>query len=162
MILSDGSIKEIGTQLIVPFNIDQLQPASYDLTLNTIKDKRDRYYLSPREFILADTEEWINMPNHIVGRLEGKSSWARMGLIIHTAGFVDPGFKGRLVLEITNLGSNMIELIPGNLIAQICFEELDKPAVRPYGHPALHSHYQGQQGIVRSWMDHSDTTAPRY
>jgi len=88
----------------------------------------------------------------IVGRIEGKSSLARKGLIVHTAGFVDPGFNGQLVLEITNLSDEIFILKPGMRIAQIAFQFLDKPASKPYGHPELGSHYQDQVGVVESWI----------
>jgi len=154
MILSDQTIlKECEVGLIQPYDIAQVQPASYDLQLGLIKDQSLRYTLEPKEFILASTYELIAMPTDLVGRLEGKSSWARRGLIVHTAGFVDPGFKGQLVLEITNLSDKPIVLTQGDKIAQIAFYRLDEPCVRPYGHPDLNSHYQNQRDIVKSFMD---------
>jgi deoxycytidine triphosphate deaminase len=79
------------------------------------------------------------------------SSLGRLGLIVHaTAGFVDPGFKGTLTLEITNLTRVPIILWPGKPIAQLSFMALDRPAERPYGHPALGSHYHGQVEATES------------
>jgi deoxycytidine triphosphate deaminase len=79
------------------------------------------------------------------------SSLGRLGLIVHaTAGFVDPGFKGTLTLEITNLTRVPIILWPGKPIAQLSFMTLDAPAERPYGHPELGSHYQGQVEATES------------
>lgn len=158
-ILSDGTLKMFGEELISPFNLSKIQPASYDLMLDILSKYgtnhlNNRWFLGPGEFTLANTIETISMPDYLVGRLEGKSSWARLGLIIHTAGFIDPGFHGQLVLEITNLSRNKIELVQGSLIAQICFERLDHASQKPYGHPDLHSHYQGQTGIAESWMKH--------
>lgn len=152
-VLSDVSIEVYSnvSSLIEPFNIENLQPASYDLTLgefyNYIGVSID---LNPREFIIASTRETVNLPANIVGRIEGKSSWARKGLIIHTAGFVDPGFRGQLTLEITNLSDEIIPLKLGLRIAQIAFQFLDKPANRPYGTPGLDSHYQDQRGPTPS------------
>ena len=79
------------------------------------------------------------------------SSLGRLGLIVHaTAGFVDPGFKGTLTLEITNLTRVPIILWPGKPIAQLSFMTLDRPAERPYGHPDLGSHYQSQVDATES------------
>jgi deoxycytidine triphosphate deaminase len=79
------------------------------------------------------------------------SSLGRLGLIVHaTAGFVDPGFKGTLTLEITNLTRVPIKLYPGLLIAQLSFMALDAPAERPYGSSELGSHYQGQLAATES------------
>jgi deoxycytidine triphosphate deaminase len=79
------------------------------------------------------------------------SSLGRLGLIVHaTAGFVDPGFKGTLTLEITNLTRVPIVLWPGKPIAQLSFMALDRPAERPYGHPDLGSHYHGQVEATES------------
>jgi len=79
------------------------------------------------------------------------SSLGRLGLIVHaTAGFVDPGFKGTLTLEITNLTRVPIILWPGKPIAQLSFMALDRPAERPYGHPDLGSHYHGQVEATES------------
>ena len=79
------------------------------------------------------------------------SSLGRLGLIVHaTAGFVDPGFRGSLTLEITNFNSVPIVLRPGLPIAQISFMTLDRPAERPYGHPELGSHYHGQTEATES------------
>lgn len=155
MILSDGTIEsEVfeGGLKIEPFNFAQLQPASYDLKLGDIYGQSEykEYWLGPKEFILASTLERVALPNYLVGRIEGKSSLARRGLIIHTAGFVDPGFEGQLTLEITNLSDEAQSLIYGMLIAQVAFQQLDRPARRPYGHPDLGSHYQGQTGATPS------------
>jgi deoxycytidine triphosphate deaminase len=95
----------------------------------------------PRGVYLA-SESFI--PTH-------NSSLGRLGLIVHaTAGFVDPGFKGTLTLEITNLTRVPIILWPGKPIAQLSFMTLDKAAERPYGHPELGSHYHGQLEATES------------
>ena len=79
------------------------------------------------------------------------SSLGRLGLIVHaTAGFVDPGWKGTLTLEITNLTRVPIKLWAGKPIAQLSFMTLDAPALRPYGHPDLRSHYHGQVEATES------------
>ena len=79
------------------------------------------------------------------------SSLGRLGLIVHaTAGFIDPGWKGTLTLELNNLTRVPIRLHPGLPIAQLSFMALDQPAERPYGSPELGSHYQGQVAATES------------
>jgi len=109
------------------------------------------FVIHPGEFVLGSTVEWVELPDDIVARIEGKSSLGRLGLIVHaTAGFVDPGFSGTLTLEITNLTRVPIILWPGKPIAQLSFMALDQAAERPYGHPDLGSHYHGQLEATES------------
>jgi dCTP deaminase len=109
------------------------------------------FVIHPGEFVLGRTLEWVELPDDVVARIEGKSSIGRLGLIVHaTAGFVDPGFKGTLTLEITNLTRVPIKLSPNLLIAQLSFMTLDAPAERPYGSEELGSHYQGQLAATES------------
>jgi dCTP deaminase len=107
----------------------------------------NRYQLRPGAFILATTTEHVTLGPQVAARIEGKSTPGRFGLAVHvTAGFVDPGFSGQLTLEMTNFNSRVILLYPGMRIAQLGFEWLSEPVQRPYGHPDLGSHYQGQSG----------------
>jgi dCTP deaminase len=116
-----------------------------DLTEQVVVDDGKPFVIHPGEFVLGRTLEWVRLPDDIVARIEGKSSLGRLGLIVHaTAGFVDPGFEGTLTLEITNLTRVPIKLYADRPIAQLSFMALDRPAERPYGHPDLGSHYQGQ------------------
>ena len=109
------------------------------------------FVIHPGEFVLGRTLEQVSLPGDVVARIEGRSSWGRLGLIVHaTAGFVDPGFEGTLTLEVTNLTRIPIELWPGLPIAQLSFMALDRPAERPYGHPDLGSHYHGQVEATES------------
>ena len=165
-VLCDRTIEELVTHkdLIVPYSITQLQPASYDVRLADIKGALSKewatdangvktsitWWLDSKQFVLGSTIEKVCLPDDIVARIEGKSSLARLGIIVHTAGFIDPGFCGTLTLEITNLSDEAIPLKLNQLIAQIAFQTLDKPAARPYGHPSLGSHYQGQNGVTPS------------
>lgn len=152
-VLSDATIRKFckSHQLIEPFEEWLLQPASYDLRLYDLKSPNP--WIEPGEFLLASTVETINMFSFLVGRLEGKSSWARKGLIIHTAGFIDPGFKGQVTLEITNLSKNRIPIDANIPICQIAFYYLDQKAENPYGSAKLNSHYQGQFGATPSWIE---------
>ena len=109
------------------------------------------YVLEPGEFILANTIENVELPADIVARLEGKSSLGRLGLMVHaTAGYVDPGFKGQLTLEISNVARARISIFYGMKIGQISFLRLTTPAENPYGSGVLGSKYQGQLGPTPS------------
>jgi dCTP deaminase len=173
-VLSDGTIIRLvgeGRIRIDPWDPGLVQPASVDLRLGgtfrvfhnhrtSAIDLRDppsnlteqidvadddAFVIHPGEFCLGRTLEHIELPDDIVARIEGKSSLGRLGLIVHaTAGFCDPGWKGTLTLELNNLTRVPIKLYPGLPIAQLSFMGLDMPALRPYGHASLGSHYQGQ------------------
>jgi dCTP deaminase len=114
------------------------------------------FIIQPREFVLAATLETITLPDDIVARVDGKSSLGRLGLLIHaTAGFVDPGWTGRLTLELSNVAKIPIAVRPGMRICQISFLRLSTPAERLYGSPGLGSKYQGQTGPTASQI-HQD------
>jgi dCTP deaminase len=85
----------------------------------------ETFVLHPGDFTLASTLEYIVVPNYLSGRLEGRSTWGRAGLQIHsTAGFVDPGFQGRLTFELNNLGKLPLPLYPGIRIGQLSFHKM--------------------------------------
>ncbi len=145
-----------------PIRDRQIQPASLDVRLgeNFILhpsgevadlDELFGFTLLPGECVLANLLERLNLPSDLAARVEGKSTWAREFLTIHSAGFVDPGFKGDITLELKNDGRNVLMLKPGDIIGQISFHPLVAPAQRPYGSPGLQSHYQGQEGATPSW-----------
>lgn len=149
-------------QLVITPAPDIIQPGSVDLHLGpslawfSIDDNRiirDHFpfEVEPGELILASTLERIEIDAGHVGRVEGKSTWARKGLLPHVAaGFIDPGFRGNITLEILNVSKVPILLEPGVAIAQIAFMRLLTPATRPYGSPGLGSHYQDSIGVVAS------------
>lgn len=173
-IISDGTLKQLihrGELGIEPFSAKMIQPASIDvcasghfrvfrndgithidprleqpsLTEETIQDGDEPFVLHPGEFVLGSTVERFRLPHHIVGRLEGKSSLGRIGLVVHsTAGYIDPGFDGTITLELSNLANIPIALWANMPIGQISFHFLDQPAERPYGSEGLNSKYQGQ------------------
>ena len=180
MVLSDRSIKEEldnGRIVVSPLDSSDIQPASIDLHLDRkilvftnsrrpyidVKESLDDltetveisdgnpFILHPGEFVLGSTMEHIELPDDLVARLEGKSSLGRLGLVIHsTAGFVDPGWKGHLTLELSNLARLPITLYYGMKIGQISFLRLSTPAERLYGSASLGSKYQGQTGPTPS------------
>ncbi|MEM9038596.1 MAG: dCTP deaminase [Actinomycetota bacterium] len=111
----------------------------------------EAFMLHPGEFVLGSTLERVTVPDDVVGRVEGKSSLGRLGLLIHsTAGFVDAGFDGRITLELANVASLPITLYPGMKIGQISFMTMTTPAENPYGAGASGSKYQGQRGPTPS------------
>ena len=92
----------------------------------------DVYYLQPKRFVLAQTFEYVSLPNNVVGHLDGRSTVAREGLTVHAAaGLVDPGFKGHLVFELLNAGEMPIKLYPLMRVAKICFYRCNE--TEPYG-----------------------------
>ncbi len=174
MVLSDRTIKQMleeGRIVVDPLGENCIQPASIDVHLDrqilvfrnsrrpyidvredmsdltemvTIDDDR-AFMLHPGEFVLGSTLEHIELPDDLVARLEGKSSLGRVGLLIHsTAGYVDPGWKGHLTLELSNVANLPITLYQGMKIGQISYAQLSTAADRPYGSPGLGSKYQGQ------------------
>lgn len=180
MILSDRSIREAlcaGRIGIDPLEDGAIQPSSVDLrldrsfrvflnhTMGHIDVRKDLaelteqvdiepdhvFMLHPGEFVLASTLERVSLPDDLVGRLEGKSSLGRLGLLIHsTAGFVDAGWDGHLTLELSNVASLPITLYPNMRIGQISFLQMTTAADNPYGSGANHSKYQGQRGPTPS------------
>ena len=180
MILSDRSIRDAlqsGRIVIDPLGDAAVQPSSVDLRLDSTfrvfrnhtrrvidvaEDQADlteqvevalgdAFILHPGEFALGATLERVSVPADLVGRIEGKSSLGRLGLLIHTtAGFVDPGWDGYLTLELSNVANLPITLYPTMKICQISFMEMTTPAEHPYGSDRLGSKYRGQRGPTPS------------
>ncbi len=180
MVLSDKDIKkeiEQGRLVLTPMVEDNIQPASIDVRLGNnfrvfnnsryayidpMEQQDDltelievaddgEFILHPGQFALGTTLENITIPDDILGKLEGKSTLGRLGLMIHsTAGYVDPGWKGELTLELSNVCNLPIVLRPGMRIGQMSFERMSSPVERPYGCKELGSHYQGQVGATPS------------
>ncbi len=91
------------------------------------------FMIHPGEFVLGMTVESVELPVDIAGRLDGRSSLGRLGIIVHsTAGRVDPGWKGRLTLEISNIGKLPVALIPGMRFCCLMFEQVSSPVEKPY------------------------------
>jgi dCTP deaminase len=127
-----------------------------ELTREVIAEGDEAFILHPGEFVLASTYEVITLPDDIAGRLEGKSSLGRLGLLTHsTAGFIDPGFSGHITLELSNVANLPVKLYPGMKIGQLCLIKLSSPAEHPYGSAIYASRYQGQRGPTpsRSFMN---------
>jgi dCTP deaminase len=132
-----------------PF-IDVKQPQE-DLTELVEIEEDNPFILHPGEFVLGSTLERIRLPDDIVGRLDGKSSLGRLGLLIHsTAGFIDPGWNGHVTLELSNVANLPITIYYGMKIGQLSFVQMTEPAAAPYGASGLGSKYQGQRGPTPS------------
>jgi len=189
MLLSDRDIRaEItaGRVAVEPFTESMVQPSSVDvrldrffrvfenhkysvidpsieqseLTREVVVEPNEHFILHPGEFVLASTYEVITLPDDIAGRLEGKSSLGRLGLLTHsTAGFIDPGFSGHITLELSNVANLPVKLFPGMKIGQLCLIKLSSPAEHPYGSAVYASRYQGQRGPTasRSWISFHQT-----
>ncbi len=131
-----------------------------DLTREVAVAPDDFFILHPGEFVLASTYEVITLPDDIAGRLEGKSSLGRLGLLTHsTAGFIDPGFSGHITLELSNVANLPVKLYPGMKIGQLCLIKLSSSAEHPYGSALYGSRYQGQRGPTpsKSWLNFHKT-----
>ena len=180
MILSDRDIREqigSGRIQIEPFTPDAVQPSSVDLHLDSrfrvFRNNRypyidvrqeqpeltelleingdEPFVLHPGEFVLGSTLERVALPDDLVGRLEGKSSLGRLGLLIHsTAGYVDPGWDGNLTLELSNVANLPIALYQGMKIGQISFQKLSSPVEVAYGDARIGSKYRGQRDPTAS------------
>ena len=186
--MSDRTLREelaAGRIVIDPFDDACVQPSSIDVKIGNlfrvvrnhtaavidVKQNLEEltelititddgvFMLHPGEFVLGSTLERIAVPDDLVGRIEGKSSLGRLGLIIHsTAGFIDAGFDGHITLELTNIATLPITLYPHMKIGQVSFMQMTTPAESPYGKGARGSKYQGQRGPTpsRYWENFSD------
>lgn len=127
-----------------PLDIRRLAPGRYTRTLL----RKDGYVLRPFGRILGSTKERITVPSDLTMRVEGVSTIGRCFVLIHaTAGHAEPGFDGEITCEIINLMDDQSFLIYPNMrIGQVVFETLAGVVEKPYGHPDLGNHYQGQQG----------------
>lgn len=180
MLLSDHDIRasiESGHLGIEPCDLALIQPSSVDVRLDkffrvfnnsryTHIDPKlemadltslvevpegEPFVLHPGEFVLGATLEKFQLPPDLAGRLEGKSSLGRLGLLTHsTAGFIDPGFSGHITLELSNVANLPITLWPEMKVGQLALFRMSSPADIPYGSGALGSKYQGQRGPTAS------------
>ena len=180
VLLSDRDIRAeltAGRLGLEPFDEKLVQPSSIDVRLDRMfrvfnntrythidpAERQDEltslvepgenepFVLHPGEFVLGSTLEVCSLPDDLAGRLEGKSSLGRLGLLTHsTAGFIDPGFSGHITLELSNVANLPIILWPGMKIGQLCLFRLSSPSENPYGSAAAGSKYQGQRGPTPS------------
>lgn len=174
MILSDKTIKEMlksGKLVIEPITEEQIQPASVDIRLGNhfmkidensmeslslekeikyIEFEAEEVIIPPRSFLLATTMENLELPDNMAAFVEARSSIGRMGLFIQNAGWVDPGWKGEITLELYNANSLPIKLKAGRRVGQFVLAFVDQAAENPYK-----GKYQGQRKSIgsRIFMD---------
>ncbi len=175
MILSDTTLKTMisNKELVVePLEDNSIQPASIDCRLGThflvLDDNRmdvislrseivyrefeeEFVTIPPHSFLLATTMEYVELPENLTAFVEGRSSIGRIGLFIQNAGWVDPGFKGQITLELYNANSLPIRLEAGRRICQLVFCKMDQKAEFPYA-----GKYQGQSNAVGSRVFRDD------
>jgi dCTP deaminase len=191
VVLSDRTIKRLlaeGRIEIDPYDEALLQPSSVDVRVDrffrvfrnsrypfiNVKEEQEDltellemdgdqpFILHPGEFVLGSTLERVKLPDDVVGRLDGKSSLGRLGLLIHsTAGFIDPGWDGHVTLELSNVANLPITIYHRMKIGQLSFVQMTEPAETPYGTGEIGSKYQGQQGPTASryWQNFAKEAA---
>lgn len=121
----------------------------------------EAFFLHPGELALATTLESITIPDNLVAWLDGRSSLARLGLMVHvTAHRIDPGWHGQIVLEVFNSGKLPLALRPGMDICAINFETLSSPAEKPYNTRA-DAKYKNQRGPTSSRINEDITHQKR-
>lgn len=109
-----------------------------------------QFIMQPGDFVLAVTLEKVKIPDNMMGRLEGRSSLGRMGIVVHsTASIFDPGWDGKCVLELGNLGRMAVALTPGMRICAMTFEELSSVSDMPYN-KRKDAKYVMQEGPLES------------
>lgn len=169
MILSDATLRKMidtGRLVVDPLGPESIQPASIDCTLGDnfllLEDQdmeiitmdtdirykevtQDTITIPAHSFVLATTQEYLELPPKVSCFVEGRSSIGRMGLFIENAGWVDPGFKGRITLELFNANSLPIKLQAGRRIGQFVFCLMDRESEKPY-----EGKYQGQDKTIGS------------
>lgn len=172
---------ESGNLVIDPYVEEHVEPASIDLRLGDhfvrytdyhegdgvldLKDgfdaldgreddwgTYDSYVIHPDDFVLATTEEYVEIPNDLLGKVDGRSSIGRLGVEVHrTAGIIDPGYEGEITLEITNAAPFPIRVHAGQRVCQMLLMELTEPATVEYGDDNGNQ-YKHQEGATVSGM----------
>lgn len=168
MLLNDAQLEDYAEDNISPMTHVKIGPSSIDLSLSGsysqivpaknviilgepvgyIKFDSGIYCLQPNEFILASTNEYLNIPDDKAGYVEGRSSIGRIGLQVQNASFIDAGFEGQITLELNNQSKYPILLKPGVRICQLVLFEMTGPAQQPYC-----GKYQGQRGATASKLE---------
>ena len=182
MILPDHEIRKLlssGNVVVEPLEPEQVQAACIDLRLGDefrvfkstseafIDSRNPKEYtqavasdgkpfiIHPKEFILGITKESIKIPDDLAAYLDGRSSLGRLGITAHiTSGWIDPGFHGKLVLEISNLGKMPVTLYPGMRICKLLLFKLSSPCEVPYD-KRKSAKYRDQETVSESRI-HSD------
>lgn len=124
-----------------------------EIKINSAKS----FVIQPGDFVLASTIEILELGNDILGRLEGRSSLGRLGIVVHsTASVFDPGWKGKVVLELGNLGRIAVALYPGMRICSLTFEELSSKVEIPYNKKKKAKYFNQQGPVVSRFFQETD------
>jgi dCTP deaminase len=131
-------------------NIPCIHPGSEreveEYVTESVVEEGEEFILHPGDFVLGTTKERVEIPNDLLAHVEGRSSLGRLAIVVHaTAGVVDPGYRGQITLELSNLGTAPVALTPEMRISQLIFTEMKSAAERPYG-AERGSKYQDQAG----------------
>lgn len=134
----------------VPY-VDLRNPNHTEMLMEEIIVKDDDpFIMQPGDYVLAITKEYLEIADDLIGRIEGRSSLGRLGIIVHgTASVFDPGWRGRPVMELGNLGRLPVALYPGMRICAFTFEELKSPTSQPY-HKKIGNKYANQMKPLAS------------
>lgn len=143
--LTLGNVYRVFNHSKTPY-IDPEDPQTLSgITTEIVVKNGEAFTLHPGEFILAMTRERVEVPDDVAGRLEGRSSIGRLGVVVHsTAATIDAGFRGHITLELANMGRIPVMLYPEMRICSISFEQLTTPAHVPY-YKKQSAKYAGQQ-----------------
>jgi dCTP deaminase len=129
-----------------PYNKNQ----SGEVTSEVKIKKGESFILQPGDFVLATTVESFALPDYLLARLEGRSSLGRLGIVVHsTASIFEPGWRGKVVMEMGNMGKMPVALYPGMRVCALTFEELKSPAETPY-HKKKNAKYLNQKEPLES------------
>ncbi len=125
----------------LPYIDTRKSPENYT-DLIEIEDNK-QFIIHPGEFVLATVKEYIKIPGDLMGSVDGRSSLGRIGIAIHaTSASINPGWEGRFVLEMTNIGRAPVAVYPGMRIAKLTLHKLSSPAERPYGSRGSEKYYK--------------------
>ncbi len=120
---------KIGTKSHIDPSKDNIEDSMQPMRVDDGKS----LMLHPGEFVLGVTKEYVQLPDDIAARIDGRSSLGRIGIIVHsTAGHVDPGFSGKLTLEISNIGKLPVVIFPGMKFCSLIFEQISSPVEKSY------------------------------
>lgn len=132
--------------------IDPKSPPK-DYTEKIIVKDGEPFILHPGEFVLGTVKEYIKFPSDLAGAVDGRSSLGRLGILTHiTSTFINPGWEGRLVLEINNIGIMPVALYPGMRVCKVVFFKLSSPCEIPYSQ-RKDAKYKAQRGVVASRLE---------
>ena len=136
--------------------IDPRETIDWDSFTRLVRvDEGEQFIMHPQELVLASTIEKLTLPDDVLGRLEGRSSLGRLGIIVHgTAPLFFPGFSGCAVMELGNIGPIPVYLYPGMRICAFTFERLSSPTSKPY-----RGKYAGQSGPIGSRLQRDEEMA---